>query len=49
MKYLLLTTVEAVMLVGWGNPEANHAQLDATKEGNTKALDISIHAAATIY
>jgi len=33
MKYLLLTTVEAVMLVGWGNPEANHAQLDATKEG----------------
>ena len=33
MKHLLLTTIAAVVLVGCGNPEADHALLDAAEGG----------------
>jgi ankyrin repeat protein len=33
MKHLILTTIAAVVLVGCGNPEADHALLDAAEGG----------------
>ena len=38
MKHLLLTTIAAVVLVGCGNPEADRALIDASREGNIEAV-----------
>ena len=38
MKYLLLTTIAAVVLVGCGNPEADRALLDAAETENIAAV-----------
>ena len=38
MKHLLLTTIATVVLVGCGNPEADWALIDASRDGNIEAV-----------
>ena len=45
MKHLLLTTIAAVVLVGYGNPEADRALLDAVKVFPGNVEDVKLHLA----
>ncbi len=42
MKHLLLTTIAAVVLVGCGPSETDHAVLDAAEKGNIEAVKQAI-------
>ncbi|MDC0307390.1 ankyrin repeat domain-containing protein [bacterium] len=48
MKHLLLTTIAAVVLVGCGNPEADHALLDAAEGGYIEEVKQAIAEGADV-
>ena len=48
MKYLLLTTIAAVVLVGCGNLEADRALLNGAREGNIEAVKQHLAAGADV-
>ena len=48
MKHLLLTTIAAVLLVGWGNPEADRALFDAASDGNIEDVRKHLDAGANV-
>ena len=48
MKHLLLTTIAAVLVVGCGKSEADHALLKAAREGNIEAVKQHLAAGADV-
>ena len=48
MKHLLLTTIAAVVLVGCGPSETDHALLDAAEKGNIEAVRQHLAAGADV-
>ena len=48
MKQLLLTTIAAVVLVGYGNPEADRALFTAVKVESIQAIEQAIAAGADV-